>query len=102
MSRPDWNGSLPLGMSNPSGHGPDGTPGAVVRLEAVAPAEASRTAFELAGRLNLPNWPAVDIIASGTVISCRSQTWEPLLRVRIEEAVEAWLGHRWSETIGFI
>lgn len=58
--------------------------------------------LELAGRLNLPNWPAVDIVASGAVISCRSLTWEPLLAVRIEEAIEAWLGHRWTESVGFI
>ena len=89
-------------MTNPSDQGSDGTAAALVRLEAGGSAEASRTAFELAGRLNLQNWPAVDITASGAVISCRSQAWEPLLRVRIEEAMEAWLGHRWPERVGFL
>lgn len=89
-------------MSNPSDQGLGRTSPVLVRIEVLGPGEASRTAFELAGRLNLPHWPAVDIIASGTVISCRSLTWEPLLRVRIEEAIEAWLGHRWPESVEFI
>lgn len=89
-------------MPNPSDEGTGPVSAALVRLEVLEPAETSRAAFELAGRLNRPHWPAVDIIANETVISCRSQTWEPLLRARIEEAIEAWLGHRWPESIGFI
>jgi hypothetical protein len=89
-------------MSNPSDQGLGQTSAVLVRLEVLDPGEASCAAFELAGRLNLPHWPPVDIIASGPVISCRSLTWEPLLRARIEEAIEAWLGHRWPESVGFI
>lgn len=89
-------------MSNPSDLGRGRTSAGLVRLEVLAPGEASRAAFELAERLNLPHWPPVDIVARGPAITCRSLTWEPLLRVRIEEAIESWLGPRWPERVAFV
>jgi hypothetical protein len=76
--------------------------GALLRLRMHDHVDASRVATELACRLNAPRWPIVEVTATETTISCSSQTWEPLLRVRVEDAVEQWLGHLWRDNIQFL
>ena len=66
------------------------------RLQPDARIDASRLAGGLTQTLNAPAWPSVAISASGPSLSFAADAWEPLLRVRVEEALEQILGDPWQ------
>jgi hypothetical protein len=74
-------------------------PAAQLRLQLLGEAEESRLAADLRARLNQPGWPGVEVTLAGPMVNCIASTWEPLLRVRIEEALEEILGGRWRERV---
>jgi hypothetical protein len=63
-----------------------------LRLQLDGRVDASGVVGGLAQTLNAPAWPSVDISAAGQSLSFAADTWEPLLRVRVEEALEQILG----------
>jgi hypothetical protein len=67
-----------------------------LRLHVDARVDAPRLVAGLAQTLNAPAWPSVAISAFGPSLSFVADTWEPLLRVRVEEALEQILGVRWQ------
>jgi hypothetical protein len=50
-------------------------------------------------RLNQPRWPAVEIAVEGDTLSCKADTWDPLLRVRIEDAISELFGSAWRDSV---
>jgi hypothetical protein len=72
---------------------------ACLRIQTIKPIERPQLARLLKLRMNRPRWPAVDITIAGDTLSCRATTWEPLLRVRVEDALEEVLGSLWRDTI---
>jgi hypothetical protein len=52
---------------------------------------------ELAGRLNRKGWPPVHVSASTDSLAFVAQTWQPVLKVRVEEAIEGILGTSWGD-----
>jgi hypothetical protein len=76
--------------------------GATLRLRIEDQVQDGELVTELTRRVNSPRWPTVEVTTAGTTISCRSQTWEPLLRVRLEDAFEDWLGHLWRDSVQFL
>jgi hypothetical protein len=65
-------------------------------IDRIAPRELKQA---LAQHVNRPWWPVVEIRIAGSTLSCGANTWEPLLRVRVEDALEEILGLLWRDTV---
>jgi hypothetical protein len=74
----------------------------IVRIRTFDQIRTRELAFELTDRLNRPSWPRVDIAVTDDILACRATTWEPLLRVRIEEALDDLLGVVWRDSLHWV
>jgi hypothetical protein len=72
---------------------------AFLHLEIIDRIEPGELKQGLAQRVNRPRWPVVEITIAGSTLSCGANTWEPLLRVRVEDALEEILGSLWRDTV---
>jgi hypothetical protein len=70
---------------------------ATVRLQAWRANGIDDAARWLSNRLNGPREATVDISVEDDVISITADTWEPILRVRVEDALDAELGWLWRD-----
>jgi hypothetical protein len=70
-----------------------------LRLKILDRHDVPGIARELGAQVNGPGWPEVGIMVDNRVVLCNADTWEPLLRVRVEEALEVLLGMRWREAV---
>jgi hypothetical protein len=70
---------------------------ASVRLQLASAIDVAAVADALLGALNPPGWPLVEVFASGDHVAFAADTWEPLLRARVEEALEQVLGNPWRD-----
>lgn len=70
---------------------------ATVRLRAWRANGLDDAATWLSNRLNGPREANVDISVEDDVISITADTWEPILRVRVEDALDAELGWLWRD-----
>jgi hypothetical protein len=70
---------------------------ASLRLQVHDAVDAGQLVARLTRTVNSPGWPFVDVYVSGDRLSFAAETWEPVLRVRIEDALEHVLGVRWRE-----
>jgi hypothetical protein len=75
------------------------TPAAELRLQLLSSGEESHLATDLRQRLNRPGSPTVEVTIAGVTVSCIAATWEPLLRVRVEMALEEIFGNVWRELV---
>ena len=75
------------------------SPGGIstVRLQAWRANEIDDAATWLSNRLNGPRELNVDVSVEGGVISITADAWEPILRVRVEDALDAELGWLWRD-----
>jgi len=58
--------------------------------------------FDLGAFLNRPGCPAVAFAQADRTLSCNADTWEPVLRARIEDALDAVIGGLWPHVVGFV
>jgi hypothetical protein len=77
-------------------------PSARLRLPVLNGAELPGIGPGLSRRLNRPGWPAVRIETVGDTLVCTADTWEPILRARVEDAVDELLGSIWRESIQWV
>jgi hypothetical protein len=66
-----------------------------LHLEDVA--DLSGLVAGLVRALNAPTWARVEVSTENSAVSFACDTWEPLLRVRVEDALEDLLGSAWPE-----
>jgi hypothetical protein len=71
----------------------------LLSLRAADGAVADDLAPRLRQRLNQPCWPPVTVATSQEDLSCSAETWEPILRVRIEDALVELLGPTWEDIV---
>jgi hypothetical protein len=64
--------------------------------------EVEQLAANLLAQLNQPRWPPVEIAISDRRIACQAETWEPILRVRIEDALDVLLTGLWRDNVGWV
>jgi hypothetical protein len=72
---------------------------AAVRVDLEDLIDVSGLVANLGRALNAPSSARVEISTEGSVVYFACDTWEPLLRVRIEDALEALLGSTWRELV---
>jgi hypothetical protein len=76
------------------------SPISLVRLQ-LLPELSGVDLLDLIARLertvNQPRWPRVRMRAHGNRLSFVAETWEPILRVRIESGLEQVLGVGWND-----
>jgi hypothetical protein len=70
---------------------------ASVRLELDGVIDPPDLVEDLGRILNGPTWTVVEIITSPGTLCFAAETWEPILRVRVEDALEEILGGLWRE-----
>jgi hypothetical protein len=66
-----------------------------ISIEALDRVDVDHIASELDARLNQPGYTPVEVSAARNVLSFRGQVWTPILRVRVEDALEGLLGATW-------
>jgi hypothetical protein len=71
---------------------------ATMRLRALAPIPPQQLA-DLRAELPRPGAPSVEVSVSGDVLSFSCRTWEPMLGVRVEDALERLMGHAWQAVL---
>jgi hypothetical protein len=62
---------------------------------------APQIARELKRRVNRSRWPTVDVTLHATTLHCRADIWEPILRIRIEEALGQLLRSAWPDVVSW-
>jgi len=70
---------------------------ASLRLQLDRIIDAPGVITSLTRTLNAPAWPPVQVSGHGHKLSFAAETWEPLLRVRVEEALEETFEGPWRD-----
>jgi hypothetical protein len=68
---------------------------ATIRLRATEPSHLETLGSELARLLNRPGEPAVVVEAAEDVLTFESPTWGPILKARVDDAMDDLLGTAW-------
>jgi hypothetical protein len=69
---------------------------AMVTVQAIDSADVDVVLPKLRARLEEPGYPPVEIITvSSGILRFQAHTWTPILRVRVEDAMESVLGAAW-------
>jgi hypothetical protein len=71
----------------------------LLNLRAADRLVAKDLAPRLRHRLNQPRWPPVTVATTHENLCCSAEIWEPILRVRIEDALVELLGPTWEDTV---
>ncbi len=69
---------------------------AAIQLHPAAGIELGRLVPMLEGRLNRVDEPAVSVTEVDGEVCFRAETWLPILRVRVEDALDELIGSAWS------
>ena len=70
---------------------------ASARLELYGVIDVKCLVEDLVRVLNRPEWTPVEISTSAEGLCFAADTWEPILRVRVEDALEEIFGALWRE-----
>jgi hypothetical protein len=69
----------------------------MLHLLATEPVELAHLARCLDLALNRPGNPSVDVVAGADVLTFTADTWEPILRSRVEDALDDLVGRGWRD-----